>query len=90
MPTFKDDPNLLSDKMQFDNMYEYQKRLKTKFRFETILKLYIVLGLLCAFFGVLYFVLTYLKIHFSSRQLMSLTIHPLHNNNTLHQMALYP
>ena len=56
------------------DLWELEKRQSTRRRFETILKLYSLLGLVVAVFGIVYFILTTLDIEFTRVQQMALLI----------------
>lgn len=56
------------------DLWELEKRQSTRRRVETILKLYSLLGLVVAVFGIAYFILTTLDIEFTRVQQMALLI----------------
>jgi hypothetical protein len=56
------------------DLWELEKRQSTRRKFETILKLYSLFGLVVAVFGIVYFILTTLDIEFTRVQLIALLI----------------
>lgn len=56
------------------DLWEFELRLNSKRRFETILKLYTVLGVLTALFAVAYFILSFLEIDLTNNQTTALLV----------------
>ena len=69
------DKNFNQERRDFEkNLWELERRQSTRQKFETILKLYSLFGLLISIFGVAYFVFTTLDIELSRSQQMALLI----------------
>jgi len=65
----------LEEKLRYDeNLWEMEKMQSNKKRFESVLKLYSLFGLMAAFFSIVYFILVSLDIQLSQKQIMALTI----------------
>jgi hypothetical protein len=65
----------LEEKLRYDeNLWEMEKMQSNKKRFESVLKLYSLLGLMAAFFSIVYFILVSLDIQLSQKQIMALTV----------------
>lgn len=69
------DKNFNQERREFEkDLWELEERQSTRQKFETILKLYSLFGLLISIFGVAYFVFTTLDIELSVSQQMALLI----------------
>lgn len=63
------------ERQEFDkDLWELEKRQSMRQKFETILKLYSLFGLLIAIFGIAYFVFTTIDIELSKTQQMALLV----------------